>query len=442
MMGNSTYAFDNNHGVPVEWISNRNALISAVFSVGALILHDRARRERRAGLSALSAACLALGLLGGEGALGTVGYLVGYALFLDEARPRDRVASLAPHLVVLAAWLVAYRVGGFGAHGSDTYVDPAQSPLAFLRAAVTHVPLLLQAELGGLPPDILVFLTDPSPLFVVAAAAIVAVAFVAWWPLRGDARARFFLTGALLSTVPAVATFPCGRLLLLPGLGLLGLVALVVEGVIDRTRTWRPGPARWSALYVTAWVGGGHLFACPLLLVASSCQLVVLEHIVARYSDALGDDPALAGQRVMVVNAPDAFFTYYILGQRVTAGRVYPRALSVVAGGTRPLELTRRDARTVVMRAEEGFYHSPTEVLTRSLGSPMPVGTRVVLSEMTVEVTKTTATGVPTEAAFSFTTPLEDASLRWVEWRGRTFVPFALPAVGEVRRIERQTPSL
>src|SRR6202044_3443617 len=120
-------------------------------------------------------------------------------------------------------------------------------------------------------------------------------------PLRDDARARYLLAGALLSTLPGAATFPSGRLMLLPGLGLLGLVALVAEGVFDRTRTWRPGLPRWAALYVAGWAGSARLLLSPLLLVATSHQLIVLEHIIARYSDGLGDDPALAGQRVVIV---------------------------------------------------------------------------------------------------------------------------------------------
>jgi hypothetical protein len=59
----------------------------------------------------------------------------------------------------------------------------------------------------------------------------------------------------------------------------------------------------------------------------------------------------------------------------------------------------------------------------------------------TVEVTKTGPTGVAAEVVFRFARPLEDPCLRWVEWRGPTFVPFAFPGVGESRRIEGQTPS-
>lgn len=68
--------------------------------------------------------------------------------------------------------------------------------------------------------------------------------------LHGTARGR-----PTASHDRAAATFPAGRLMLLPGIGLLWLYAMVVEGVIDRTRTWLSGPARWAALYVAGWAG-------------------------------------------------------------------------------------------------------------------------------------------------------------------------------------------
>jgi hypothetical protein len=436
------YAIDPTHGVLIEWIANRNAVVAATFAVLSLVLHDRARREGRWGLALASAGCLALGLLGGEVALGAAGYLAAHALFLDGARPRARLAGLAPHLAVLLAWVLFYRVAGYGASGSGVYVDPGQSPLRFLGAAAGNMPLLIQSELGGIPPDILFFVPHPSPLIYVGAALLVGALLLAVVPLLADARARYFLAGALLATLPGAATFPAGRLMLLPGLGLVGLVALVAEGLVERTRTWKPGPSRWAALYVGAWAGGVRLLLSPLLLVSTSHQLVVLEHIIALYGDTLSDDPALAGQRVVIVNAPDTFFTYYIVAQRLTAGRVAPGKLLLLAAGVRDVEIERRDASTLLVRSEGGFYRGGSELLTRSPWTSMPVGTKVAYTDVTVEVTRTDAAGVPTEALFRFAKPLEDASLRWVTWRGQGFAPFALPAAGEARRIEGQALSL
>jgi hypothetical protein len=145
---------------------------------------------------------------------------------------------------------------------------------------------------------------------------------------------------------------------------------------------------------------------------------------------------------VVMVNAPDVFFMYCIASGRVSAGRVSPEKMLVLASGRRSMEIERRDATTLVVRPEEGFFRAGTELLTRSATSAMPVGSRVALTGVTIDVTRAGDDGVPTEAAFHFATPLEDEHLAWVEWQGRGFVPFVLPRVGETRHIEAQVPSL
>ena len=49
---------------------------------------------------------------------------------------------------------------------------------------------------------------------------------------------------------------------------------------------------------------------------------------------------------------------------------------------------------------------------------------------MDIEVTALTADGRPAEIAARFTKPLEDRSLRWVEWRDGGYQPWTPPPVG------------
>ena len=61
----------------------------------------------------------------------------------------------------------------------------------------------------------------------------------------------------------------------------------------------------------------------------------------------------------------------------------------------------------------------------------MRVGQRIELDGAVVEVTAVTADGRPAEATFTFPTPLEDPSLRWLQWDDGVYASFELPAVGE-----------
>jgi hypothetical protein len=59
------------------------------------------------------------------------------------------------------------------------------------------------------------------------------------------------------------------------------------------------------------------------------------------------------------------------------------------------------------------------------------VGDRVELTGMAVEIRKLTGDGRPAEAAFTFAVALEDPSLRWLQYKDGSFVPFIPPAVSQ-----------
>jgi hypothetical protein len=94
------YAVSPTHAVPV--LANRNALIGARCTAGAVRLHHewRAHASWRAGGAAPLA--LACGLLANEGAVAAGAYLLAYALFLDGAPVGARLASLLPSCAVVA----------------------------------------------------------------------------------------------------------------------------------------------------------------------------------------------------------------------------------------------------------------------------------------------------------------------------------------------------
>jgi hypothetical protein len=59
---------------------------------------------------------------------------------------------------------------------------------------------------------------------------------------------------------------------------------------------------------------------------------------------------------------------------------------------------------------------------------------------MTVEIMELTGDGRPAEAAFTFTVPLEDPSLRWLQYKNGSFVPFTPPAIGENMVLQSEKP--
>jgi len=113
-------------------------------------------------------------------------------------------------------------------------------------------------------------------------------------------------------------------------------------------------------------------------------------------------------------------------------GQPLPRRLrALVSSRLRPVEVHRLDARSLVLRPEAGFLHGLADPLFRGPDQPLTLGQHIALSGMTVEITELGPDQRPAEAVFRFDVPLEDKSLRWLQWRDGRFEPFIPPPVGQ-----------
>lgn len=438
------FAVDHTHGLLAGWIANRNATVAGAFALAAVVLHHRARTERSARDAALASVALGMALFSAEAGLGVVGYLVAHAWTLDRERGARRLRALLPYAPPLLLWAVVYKLGDHGARGSGLYVDPGRQPLEWLRRVVQHGPLLLAGELGMPGIDFHPFLGASARAVLLAASlAVLAVFAVAIAPLfRRDPTTRFFVIGAALSALPSCATFPSSRLLLLPSVGLLAAVAQLFAAWRDQAE-WLPArqPRRALTVATAAYEGYGHLLLSPIVFLLALHQMVLFEGVVERHARGLPDDPRLASQRLVIVNAPDAAFASYITIVREERGQVVPAKLLVMGVGVRPLELERLDDRTVTLTSQAGLVGDSTDRLTRGY-EPFVVGDVIKLSDSTVEIIAVNADGVPTEVCFSFARPLENEAFRWMQWKDQTLVPFTPPKVGERVSFPAQTIQL
>ncbi|HVH47083.1 MAG TPA: hypothetical protein VM925_32290 [Labilithrix sp.] len=446
------YAIDHNHGLPVGWIANRNALVATAFALGALLFHDTGSRRARPGIFPFAAAsALGLALSAGEGALATLFYLGAHAVFLDERSVRDRARALAPAMVVVVGWVVVYRAGRFGVSGSGIYADPLRSPAAYASSLIAHVPLLLGAELGAPTPDGYPFL----PIVGKVAFVLVAAGVVLWAGrvvvrmLRAEDErlrrvSRFLVCASTLSVLPACATFPSGRTLLIAGFGMMALLGIACAGALQNapwTRSTSEGRALRVVRTYAAWSWLGHLILAPFLFVLNLHSMVILDGMIRGLAEGVPADGSASGKRLVLVNAPDTSFSYYLVVTHIEDGRAPPERMLIMAGNRRDLRVTRTDERTFSVREDGGFYRTATELLFRDVRPPLPAGTRIALTDVEITVTHVMDDGVPDEASFVFTKDLE-ASYLFRQWQGKALVPFELPRVGETLTYPGRVPDL
>ena len=91
----------------------------------------------------------------------------------------------------------------------------------------------------------------------------------------------------------------------------------------------------------------------------------------------------------------------------------------------------RADEYSLIVRPKHGFMIWAFDQLVRRVENGYAVGEKIVLPRLTVEVLELTGDGRPAAAAFTFDVPLEDETLRWVQWKNWQFEEFVPPDVGE-----------
>jgi hypothetical protein len=421
------YALDGTHGLPVGWLANRNAVVAAVFALGALYAHDAKR-------PVVCAALLALAFGSGESAAGIVAYLAAHAVFLDERPRAARARALVPPAFVTVAWMVVHAVGHYGVRGSSLYVDPKTDPVGFLGNLV-HLPVLAGAELGAPTPDLYPFVPFAAKAFLMTfALVIVAAALLAGRPLLAASHprskeARFFLSAGVLALVPTCSVIPSARLLLIASFGLVGFLAMIAEETTKAARRY------------VVWAIGVRLLVSPIVFTVHEHQMVITSGRIDSFAENLPSDPAVADKRLVMLNAPDAMFAYYMVVNRNYRGRPAPSTMLSLAGGYRDVTITRTDERTLVVKVDEGFYRRGTDLLFRTHREITPVGKRIETTDFVVTTTHALPDGVIDEARYELREPLESPHWLFTEWHGGPLEPIKPLAIGETRTL-RGTPML
>lgn len=425
------FAIEDSHGMPAGWIANRNSLVTLFFGSLAIGLHVRWRRGDGAWNGLASWGSLALGLAGGESALGAVAYIVAWEACFKQGTLLRRALALAPTLLVVVGWRLLYNGLGFRTWNSGLYIDPGREPLAFLQAAVERAPLLLLSQWTQAQVDL--FIAFPRPLQVLSSflAGVCALALLALFrrALLQDAEARFWALGMALAVVPVCATFPMDRLLTFTGIGAFGLL-----GVQVRRLGWLDGVVELEAGRLLRWGTGAlvvlHLLIAPPLLALRSYSPSMLYAAAEDGASFVPSEAPAQDEVWVVVNGFDLFAMYMPI-LRAEKDQTVPGSLEILGCVLAAQEITRSDERTLVLRPEGGFLKYSIEHLTRSPSLPFQVGQKIQRARMEVEILEVLPDGRPSAVQFRFDTSLEDRSIRWFQADGFSSVAWTPPPVGE-----------
>jgi hypothetical protein len=399
------FACSTAHFWPYAWVSARHMLVAAlpcVLGLWALVARVR-------GGPLWCALGISVGLLGGEAALSTFGFLIGYVA-LDRSRAiRARLRDVLPSFVVGVSYLAIYATVGGGAAHSGGYVDPFHAPLEFMSRSAKMLPILLGNAVLGVPAD-LAQVGAQWPLVVVGAFATLCT----WFALRkltsslaGEGAQLWWLVlGAIIALLPTLGGFSGARVLLLPNLGFAPLLALLIR----RGTAWRGFARGFGYLLLVV-----HVLLPPLLIWGHTANTFSMARAVERI--AREAEIGAGRPRVFIVGVSDPMVTMYA-GAALTAEMPERLACwSVLSGSKQAHRLERTGERELLLIAEEApmlrgafetLYRAPSDVF-RAFDTASSCGAtfRVVAVEH----------GLPRRVSVHFDRPLEDPSIRILAWK-------------------------
>jgi hypothetical protein len=421
------YAWDDARGMLFSWIANRHALVAGFFGVCTVLLHDKWRRDGWRPGAWLAPVFLAAGLLSGEMAVATVGFLLAHALVLDQGRLGRRVVRLLPYVIVTVGWQAVYSAAGYGAQASGAYTNPLREPLTYLAKLVERAPIFSLAQLTPLMGDLWGAYPRPAKVAIYALAIVVlaATARIAWPRLRPERQSCFWLIGAGLALAFICATGPQDRNLVFVGFGVAPALAMLFASMAQL-----PAPPGWSRFLVAA-LAVFNLAMAPALLPAKCLTILGINSMFEPANASIPRNPEITGKTLVVVWTGLEPALYYSWSLRDHQGIPRPGKTRILATSMGDVSVSRPDERTLRLHPNDGFFASEASRVLRSSSRPFREGDVVQLSNMRATVTEVTRDGRPATVDFHFSAPLESPEWLWMRGDGRRLVVWAPPKVGQ-----------
>ncbi len=399
------------HAIPVGWLSNRNAVLAAVFGFLSCAAYVRWRERKGLG-GAWAPLLLILSLLSSEAGIATMAIIIGFE-FTRGAAGSGRWTKITVMVLVVVLWRVAYSWAGFGAMGSGGYIDPIRSPAIFLHEAGPRLAWLLAFLLT--PLRLLIAHGVPkSAAFALGAVFALAAALVVREAVRAEH--RLWLTGVGLCLLPALAAAPGERLLTFAIGGLCPIVAATLLRHLPKPGLSRVGT---TALVLTYGI------ASPVvLLLGSFDQSYDLRRVDRALPTMAGvSDEELRGKNLFVLHAPGHAVVHIMRSSRERAGMALPSFTWNLFPTDTPPQIVRDGCCSLEIGHSGGLSRGPFVVYFRGIDSPMHPGDTVETLSFTAEVLEVTDRGVPTKARFTLKEPLESYRNVFVTWNGEDFEP-------------------
>lgn len=442
------------HSMSVGWISTVTDLLCVQAVLLSLLAWLEWLKERKLLFLVLSllAAAAALGCkesaAAGPVALALLGILLpdGKPVALDRERLRfcfHRVwrgaGGWLPPLLLLCAYLAAYRLIGLGGMQSLIYIDPFSDPARFMSHMVLHMPVMWLATLSLLPPSLVLFEPDLLVWCALSGAVLAAGLLLALFPFRKDPLVIWAASLYFCALVPQMGTDASERLLYFPtvfGSILLAWTAARVAPLALRFFIAAPAAPLFTRL-MGWWMMAAVLL--PGVILSAAMPFYYLPSLEQPTRDLSSLVPHLGerDQAVILLNGPNPFITLYT-NDVVTWLRNRPTEIWLLAAPSARMSLTRLDGDSFELRSDRRGWLS--NLFARLVRSESALAKGAVYDRKLFAATLLELTSDSTDVLavrFDMKQPLDDPAVAFFHWDGRGYVPMNVSelVVGQVKEL-------
>ncbi len=433
------FALDAGHAVPVGWTANRNGVIAGALALATVLFHTKAVEDRWTWGRVLAVPCLMLALAAGEIGLGAYGFLLAFEVLGNSDAGSKRLVRLVPYGLVAIAYVIAYKLGGYGTTGSGLYIDPMREKAAFLVAWLARFPVLVATQLAGLPLEL--WMLRPSSRPWLWGSAVLVVTAAAWllrivWPTLQEKEKlalRWIGPGALLAVCPAVAVMPTPRLLLLPSVGGAVVSGFFLRWGVAALEGWRKAPLRQRLRGIVGMgVAFRHVACCPGIWWIMIPLTLMSNQVIRRAIDTLELDPSRSPhESLLVLAASDPSANEYLPPIARWDGKPIPFRWYRVSAAASAHRLTRTTRDTVELETVSGsIVEGPYPQQFRSSDHPIIEG-QIVKTDIFDVCVARVRDGRVEKISLRFPCELEYCPIRMVAWENGRFVHVAPPPMGQ-----------
>ncbi|MBN2802355.1 MAG: hypothetical protein JXR91_04600 [Deltaproteobacteria bacterium] len=410
------------------WISARHALMGGAFSIWSIALFLNGIEKKRPIFTIYSLGLFALGLLSSEAALAVVPAALLLPLIYknnSDNTIRESLAKGLAHVLIGGIYLAFYKLGGYGACGSDLYLDPLSSPAEYLTALPSKMLALFASFTLGLPAMMRI-MPELEPVVVIGGLFSVALLAGLFWLRRNQLssneqrRIKVLWIAVPLSMLPEMSGMVEGRGALLGGVLFCVLAATLLNGAF-----YRAGQQKRVIKLLAVILFAGLLVFSPLSRIAASLFIYMGASNLTR----VGENALIgcsAKQDVYQINADSLMAVMYPFATSRYQGRVFNNWYQM-GQAPRDLKLTRTSKDTLRLEAPNGVLESYLW-LFREKNSILKTKTKLINGSLRVTIVKE-KNNIPTIVDFRIK-ELLDESICLVKTDGFLLKKQEIPQVG------------